>query len=202
VWARDLDLALGLELPHLSVYGLTVEQRTPLGRWVADSRITEAAEDVFAEEFLRAREMLTSAGFEHYEVSNYGRAGFHSRHNWAYWCRKSYGGIGPSAHEFDGSTRRWNSEAYVEWLTRTARGEDPVAGVEELTEEQSRAEEVYLKLRTTAGLEVSSAERERVEPWVAAGWANLERSTLTLSGPGWLRLDAIATDLTLLRSRY
>ena len=202
VWARDLDIALGLQLPHLSVYGLTVEERTPLGRWVANSRVAEAAEEVFAAEFLRAREALTNAGYEHYEVSNYGRAGSHSRHNWAYWCRKSYGGIGPSAHEFNGSSRRWNTEAYVEWLNRTARGDDPVAGIEQLTEEQSTAEEVYLKLRTAAGLSISPEERERVTPWVSAGWAEMQGSTLKLSGPGWLRLDAIATDLTLLRSRY
>jgi oxygen-independent coproporphyrinogen-3 oxidase len=201
-WARDLDTALALELPHVSVYGLTIEQQTPLGRWVADHRVSEAPEEVFASEFSLARDMLRVAGYQHYEVSNYAKPGFHSRHNWAYWCRKPYGGIGPSAHEFNGVARRWNAEAYVEWVSRTARAEDPLGGHEVLTEDQIRAEEVYLKLRTTAGLPVSAAEREHVAPWAAAGWADIKESTIHLTGAGWLRLDALATDLTLFRSRY
>jgi oxygen-independent coproporphyrinogen-3 oxidase len=173
-----------------------------LGRWVADHRETEAPEDVFATEFMQARDALTAAGFEHYEVSNYAVAGHHSRHNLAYWCRRPYGGIGPSAHEFDGIARRWNSEGYVEWLSRAQRGEDPVAGRETLDREQMRAEEVYLKLRTASGLVLSEAEREHVEPWLGAGWGEMDGSTLRLTAAGWLRLDALATDLTHFRSRY
>jgi len=201
-WARDLDAALALEPPHISVYGLTIEERTPLGRWVADTRVAEAPEDVFAADFLRARQALTSAGLEHYEVSNYGRPGYHSRHNWAYWCRKPYGGIGPSAHEFSGTARRWNAEPYVEWLAKTSRGEDPLSGCEELTSEQAKAEEVYLNLRTAAGLSLSPAEREHVQPWIESGWAVVDGTKLRLTGDGWLRLDALANDLTLFRSRY
>lgn len=201
-WSRDLDIAIALGIPHISVYGLTVERHTPLGRWVADHRETEAPEEVFATEFLQARDALAAAGFDHYEVSNYATAGCQSRHNWAYWCRTPYGGIGPSAHEFDGTSRRWNSEGYVEWLSRSRRGEDPVAGRESLDEEQMRAEEVYLKLRTASGLVLSEAEREHVAPWLAAGWGEMNGSTLRLTAAGWLRLDTLATDLTHFRSRY
>lgn len=201
-WARDLDVALSLEVPHLSLYGLTVERHTPLGRWVADRRAVEAPEDAFAGEFTRARQMLTSAGYDHYEVSNYGRPGHHSRHNWAYWNRRAYAGIGPSAHEFNGTMRRWNAEAYVEWMNRTARGEDPVAGTEALSPEDVLAEELYLNLRTTRGISIPDAERDHVRPWLDAGWAELTGGTLRLTGNGWLRLDSLATDLTLFRSRY
>ena len=201
-WNRDLQLALALELPHLSVYGLTVEPHTPLGRWVARSDVAEAPEESFEAEFLCAHEMLTSTGFEHYEVSNYGMPGAHSRHNWAYWNRQPYGGFGPSAHEFDGRERRWNASAYADWVSRVRRDEDPTEGREELDEGQAMAEDVYLKLRTRTGIAVSEIERERVEPLVNAGWAALEGdSRIRLTPSGWLRLDSIAGDLTLLRSR-
>jgi oxygen-independent coproporphyrinogen-3 oxidase len=202
-WREDLDAALSLNVPHLSVYGLTVEERTPLGRWVARNDIVEAAEDTFENEFLWAHCVLTSAGFEHYEVSNYGMPGHHSRHNWAYWTRKPYGGIGPSAHEFDGGERRWNTSAYADWSERSARGEDMTAGREELRTEQCVAEEVYLSLRTTAGLRIFPEERGHIEPWVAAGWAEVGQDfVLRLTAAGWLRLDSLANALTLFRSRY
>lgn len=202
-WGRDLDAALELELPHVSVYGLTVEEHTPLGRWVARRDVSEAPEEAFEREYLNAHEKLTAAGFEHYEVSNYGKPGRHSRHNWAYWNRRPYAGIGPSAHEFDGRGRRWNSAPYAEWVSRVSRGDDPVEGCEELAVEQSLAEAVYLNLRTSTGVTLASGEREHVARWLDAGWAQLDGgSTLQLTGAGWLRLDSLAGDLTLLRSRY
>jgi putative oxygen-independent coproporphyrinogen III oxidase len=202
-WERDLDAALDLELSHVSVYGLTVESHTPLGRWVARKDVAEAPEESFEAEFLAAHERLTAAGFEHYEVSNYGRPGHHSRHNWAYWDRNPYGGVGPSAHEFDGRERRWNARAYADWVARASRNEDPRDGHECVGRDQETAEEVYLKLRTSAGVQVSAEERDHVRRWIDAGWAELTPdSTLRLTGIGWLRLDSLANDLTLLRSRY
>ena len=201
-WSRDLETALQLDLPHVSVYGLTVESDTPLGRWVARREVAEAADETFEVEFLRAHHVLTSAGYDHYEVSNYGKPQQYSRHNWAYWTRKPYGGLGPSAHEFDGSGRRWNTSAYAEWLNRMSRGEDPTQEREELDTEQTTAEEVYLSLRTSMGAATSAVERELVDRLVTAGWAALSSdSTLRLTSSGWLRLDSIANDLTLLRSR-
>jgi oxygen-independent coproporphyrinogen-3 oxidase len=201
-WERDLENALGLELPHVSVYGLTVEAHTPLGRWVARRDVSEAAEETFESEYLLAHDRLTAAGFEHYEVSNYGKPERHSRHNWAYWNRQAYGGIGPSAHEFDGAGRQWNASAYVDWVARVTRGEDPREGREELGQEQRVAEEVYLNLRTSAGTAISPAEREHIARLLEAGWAAVANdSTLRLTGAGWLRLDSIANTLTLLRSR-
>jgi oxygen-independent coproporphyrinogen III oxidase len=202
-WKNDLDAALALDLPHLSVYGLTVEEHTPLGRWVARRSESEAPEETFESEFLAADTALASAGFEHYEVSNYGRPGQHSRHNWAYWRRSAYAGLGPSAHEFDGQSRRWNTPAYAHWVARLARGQDSVDGCEALAPAQRTAEEVYLGLRTSAGLALHPGERVSTEQWSSAGWANLgEDGVLRLTPTGWLRLDSIASALTMLRSRY
>jgi len=201
-WERDLETALEFDLPHLSVYGLTVEPQTPLGRWVARKDVSEAAEEIFEAEYLLAHHALTAAGYEHYEVSNYGKPNRHSRHNWAYWNRKAYGGVGPSAHEFDGHARRWNASAYSEWLARVAGGKDPREDREELDESQHQAERVYLGLRTNAGLPITDGEGDEVTRLLEAGWAALTSdSTLRLTGLGWLRLDSIANSLTQLRSR-
>jgi oxygen-independent coproporphyrinogen-3 oxidase len=200
-WERDLELVAALRVPHVSVYGLTVEPHTPLGRWVSRSTVAEAPEDLFEAQYLLAHDALTGEGFDHYEVSNYGRPGSHSRHNWAYWSRRAYGGIGPSAHEFDGARRRWNVASYADWLRRSESGQT-TAGVETLTEEQIGAEEVYLSLRTTRGIERVAGEDEHLTRLIEAGWARVdEDQTMRLTGPGWLRLDTIASDLTLLRSR-
>ena len=201
-WGRDIAVSLSLGVSHLSLYGLTVEPRTPLGRWVARANAVEAPEDLFEKEFLTADMELRAAGFDHYEVSNYGLPGHHSRHNWAYWRRSPYIGLGPSAHEFDGTTRRWNDEAYERWLSRLGGGDDPRAGSEKLSPAERSAEEIYLGLRTTCGVKLSMEERAQAGSWIEAGWGELDAAgTLRLSPLGWLRLDSIASALTALRSR-
>jgi oxygen-independent coproporphyrinogen-3 oxidase len=163
--------------------------------------VEEADEDRYAGEFTRAHDRLAAAGFEHYEVSNFARPGRASRHNASYWSGAPYVGVGPSAHGFDGVTRRWNAASYAEWVRLLEAGADPIGGSERLTPENRVAEGVYLGLRTTLGLDVTGAERERVARWVDAGWATLDGDRLRLTPLGWLRLDSLAADLTLLRSR-
>lgn len=202
-WRTDLETTLQLGLPHVSLYGLTVESHTPLGRWVERRTIEEAPERCYEVEFLDAERLLGEAGYEHYEVSNYGKPGCHSRHNWAYWERRPYVGVGPSAHEFDGRTRRWNVSAYTAWLGQLRASSDPIAGSEALSDEQVEQESVYLGLRTSNGVSVQPAGNPRLSRWVAAGWGALTPDTrLRLNAAGWLRLDSIASDLTAFRSRY
>ena len=200
-WTRDLDLALALEPAHVSLYGLTVEHRTPLGRWRDRGDVEEAPEDRYEAEYMEAHDRLTAAGLDHYEVSNFGRPGAHARHNAAYWSGVAYGGIGPAAHEYDGSSRRWNVAPYADWVGRVQRGEDPIGGEELLSPDNRLAEDVYLGLRTTGGLRLTAAEMPRAERWSAAAWATMQDATLRLTPLGWLRLDALAADLTLIRSR-
>ena len=220
VWERDLERAIALAPPHVSLYGLTVEPHTPLGKSLAVGGITEAGEDRYERDFLLAHEMMTAAGLEHYEVSNFGRPGMHSRHNSAYWRSVPYAGLGPGAHELrvegdgEGMIRRWNDDVYVRWARALAEGRDPVAGEEMLTVENRIAEEVYLGLRNSNGLGVTSDEWDRVKAWVEAGWGSLDRAlgdgsressesglVFRASPLGWLRLDALAADLTAFRSR-
>jgi oxygen-independent coproporphyrinogen-3 oxidase len=199
-WRDDLDRTLDLAPPHLSLYGLTIEPATPLGRWHARGEVNEAPEQGYETEFLLADEMMTGAGYEHYEVSNFARPGFRSRHNSSYWSGDPYAGVGPSAHEFDGRTRRWNVAPYTDWVRRLEAGTDPLDGAELLSDENREAERVYLGLRTSGGLDATATESARAAAWVAQGWAEVSDGRLRLTALGWLRLDALAADLTVARS--
>jgi oxygen-independent coproporphyrinogen-3 oxidase len=200
-WEKDLARVLSLEPTHVSLYGLTVEPMTPLGRRRARGDLAEAPEESYVREFLEAHHALARAGFEHYEVSNFARSHRHSRHNSAYWASTPYGGIGPSAHEFDGAVRRWNLAAYGQWLERLSAKADPIADSERLSSENRVAEDVYLGLRTLRGLQISNTEVERTRAWLEEGWATLDGGgKLVLTPLGWLRLDSLAADLTLFRS--
>ena len=199
--ASDLERALQLEPTHLSVYGLTVEPRTPLGRWTARGAVEEAPEERYAEEFLLAHAQLTAAGFEHYEVSSYARPGHRAVHNAAYWSGAPYLGLGPSAHGFDGQVRRWNTAAYAEWSDQVDRGIDPIGGSEVIGPAERLAEAVYLGLRTIDGLVLRAEEEDCIASWIEAGWGRRVGDRLVLTPDGWLRLDALAAALTSVRSR-
>ncbi len=194
-WSRDLDLALALEPGHLSVYGLTIEPHTPLGRWTARGEATESPEDRYEAEFLEADRRLVAAGFMHYEVSNYAKPGWEAVHNSSYWRGVPYLGLGPSAHGFDGERRRWNAREYARWCELVAAGTDPIEGDEVIGPGQRAAERVYLGLRTTAGLECGEEEFQRASRWIAEGWAERVDDRLVLTPRGWLRLDALAVAL-------
>jgi oxygen-independent coproporphyrinogen-3 oxidase len=202
VWPADVQSALALAPTHISLYGLTTEPATPLGRWRDRGAVTEAPDERYEREYLYAHETLRSAGFEHYEVSNFARSGRRARHNSAYWTGEPYAGIGPGAHEFDGAVRRWNVDAYAEWERRLARGADTTDGQDVLNEDSQDTERAYLGLRTTDGLRLSGAEFVPAQRWVAEGWASIiDGERLVLTPLGWLRLDSLVSDLTVVRSR-
>ena len=198
----DISRLLALQPQHVSMYGLTVETRTPLGRWVRDGITVEQPEDGYESDFLLAHDLLTAAGFEHYEVSNYGRPGSHARHNASYWAGVPYLGVGPAAHGFDGATRRWNTRAYAAWRDQLVSDNDPREGDERLTPANRLAETVYLGLRTGAGLAMQTGESSLVAPWRDAGWVTIgPDGRLRCTPRGWLRLDSLAAALTHHRSR-
>jgi oxygen-independent coproporphyrinogen-3 oxidase len=208
-WGGDLDRALALAPEHLSLYGLTVEPHTALGRWVERRESRMADDDRYAGEFLLAHERLTAAGFEHYEVSNYGRPGHRAVHNSAYWQRRPFLGLGPSAHSGMGERRWWNIREYAPWqvavegaesaaVVAAVEGESfpaSVAGWEKLDAGRIRIEDLYLGLRTSDGLAADRLPTDILQGWVRAGWADVlgppDRPTARLTAEGWLRLDAL-----------
>jgi oxygen-independent coproporphyrinogen-3 oxidase len=197
-WRRDLDRALALEPAHLSLYGLTVEPRTPLARWVSRGATAPPDDERYADEYLLAQERLAEAGFVFYEVSNAARAGRRSRHNSAYWSGRPYLGLGPAAHSFDGRTRRWNLAPWEAYRRAVADGRSPVESKETLTEDQRELEALYLRLRTVEGLPSTVLHRppQPVALLLARGWMVQERGRLRCTPEGWLRLDTLVHALT------
>ncbi|MEO7985568.1 MAG: radical SAM family heme chaperone HemW, partial [Gemmatimonadales bacterium] len=195
-WEGDLARAVALEPGHLSLYGLTVEEHTPLARWTAAGRVPVVDEEQYAAEFLVAHEAMEQAGYEHYEVSNAARPGHRARHNSAYWTRAPFIGLGPSAHSGFGTTRQWNVREWQAYHDSGAAGRTLVAGSESLEPRQAALEEVYLGLRTTQGLPVQRLSRPLQERWTAAGWARLDGDRVRLTAEGWLRLDALAASVS------
>ena len=197
-WDRDLDQAMALAPSHLSLYGLTVEPRTPLDRWISRGAIQVPSDDRYADEYLRAHERLSAAGFEFYEVSNAASGGRRSRHNSAYWSGRPYLGVGPAAHSFDGRARRWNYAAWEAYRSAIAAGDSAVDSREELSDEQRELERIYLGLRTVEGV-TSTAFSRPLPPlsrFVEQGWLLTDGSRLRCTPAGWLRLDSLVSALT------
>ncbi|MEM7656197.1 MAG: radical SAM family heme chaperone HemW, partial [Bacteroidota bacterium] len=107
-WEANVQQAIELGVPHLSVYALSVEQKTVLHHQVEKGKVVLPGDESYAAQFLHAHEWLTAAGYEHYELSSYALPGMRSRHNSSYWKGEPYLGLGPSAHAYDGQQRYWN----------------------------------------------------------------------------------------------
>jgi oxygen-independent coproporphyrinogen III oxidase len=197
-WSADLDGVLALAPEHVSLYGLTAEPATPLGRGVAEGRVALADEDRYAEEYLLAHARLTEAGFEHYEVSNFALPGFRSRHNQVYWSGAPYAALGPGAHGFAPPVRRWNTREWAAYREAVACGRLPIAGEESITEEDAELERSWLGLRTSDGYPLADAtgpQREMAQLWVGRGWADVRGERVRLTAEGWLLLDRLALEL-------
>ncbi len=157
---EDLEAAVALQPDHFSCYQLTVHEKTLFGRRKSEGRLEESPEGTQATLFRLTHQVLESAGYEAYEVSNFARSPEHrSRHNQKYWAHAPYLGLGPSAHSFDGRARAWNERSFFDWERRLRRGEIPVAGSERLSDEELLLETLMLRLRTREGLDLEEVEK-------------------------------------------
>jgi oxygen-independent coproporphyrinogen-3 oxidase len=150
-WTATLSGAIDLGVEHVSVYALTVEPGTPLGRDIAAGRKPAPDDDDQAEKYALADQMLTAAGFEWYEISNWARPGRACRHNQCYWTQGEYLAIGCAAHGHTDGRRWWNVRTPERYVERVTGGLSPEAGSETLDEEGRRDERFVLTLRTAAG---------------------------------------------------
>jgi len=153
-----LDEVLGMGVNHLSVYALTLAERTRLAHAVARREVALPSEDEVAEQFLAASGFLRVWGYEHYEISNYALPGHQSRHNLACWEREEYLGIGAGAHSFLGKCRFHNVDSIIAYIRTLAKGELPIAACETLSTEDELAEEIMLGLRTSGGIHLAGLE--------------------------------------------
>ena len=156
-WRRNLDEALQLGAEHLSLYLLDVHEGTPLHDQIKRGMRPQPDEDLAAEMYALMIERVCAAGYEHYEISNFCRPGFESRHNTKYWSGAPYYGFGNSAHAYDGARRRWANERdaakYVELIEKD---QSPIVERTELTEEDVRSEAIFLGLRLMRGIDLNS----------------------------------------------
>ncbi len=152
-WRRSLELALAQHPDHLSAYALIVEAGTKLARQIARGEVAEPDEELQADQYELADELLASAGFGWYEVSNWATDAAHrSRHNLAYWTGQDWWGIGPGAHSHVGGVRWWNAKHPAAYAERLAAGVSPAVGRESLDAETRRVEDVLLRTRIVDGL--------------------------------------------------
>ena len=197
-WRDDLQRVVDLDVPHISLYGLTVESATPLGRAVAEGREEPVDEDQYEEEFLLAADVLSGAGYDHYEVSSFARAGAEARHNAVYWRGGTYLGLGNGAHSYAHPVRRWNVRAWETYRGRLLAGEPAEAGREVIDDAAAELERIWLGLRTTEGLDVGpdrSAARALTDRWRMDGLATTSGDTVCLTPRGWLQLDRLSVEL-------
>jgi oxygen-independent coproporphyrinogen-3 oxidase len=196
-WEDDLRRVIDLDVPHISLYGLTVEPGTHLGKEVLKGREPAVDEDQYRKEFLMAAEALTASGYRHYEVSNFARPGFESRHNTAYWSGDPYLGLGNSAHSFAPPVRRWNLHSWEHYRAAVDASRSPEADREILDEAASRLERVWLDLRTIDGMPrpVEGTPQDRLaRDWIERGLAGWVGDRCVLTPEGWLILDQLAVE--------
>ena len=154
-WTYSLEQAIALRVPHISAYHLTYEEGTRLWRMKEQGVVSPIDEEQSIGAFELLREKLLAAGYEHYEISNFALPGYHSRHNSSYWKGIPYIGLGPGAHSYDGSNRRWNLSSLADYIA-TPPGEDVPHEVEHLSTEERYDERIITELRTARGIDLTS----------------------------------------------
>lgn len=205
MWLQNIETALALGVPHLSCYALTVEPKTALAKMISTHQAEDVDADKQARHFSLLTERLRSAGFEHYEISNFAKPGMRSRHNSSYWLGRPYMGLGPSAHSFNGKNRQWNIANNSLYLASIEKGIVPFEE-EVLTNTQRLNEYIMIGLRTSEGISVSALTEKSgsnlVEKVMAAAAKHMQRGHLVLTGDrltlteeGKFLADGIAADL-------
>ena len=157
-WASNLDLSFSFDIKHLSAYHLTIEKGTVFGKMLRKGLITEIEEEESASLFNILIEKAETAGFIHYEISNFGKPGYFSCHNSNYWKQVNYIGLGPSAHSFNGFSRQWNISNLKGYIKAVNSGE-PYSEREELDAKARFNEYIMTSLRTMWGIDLEYIEK-------------------------------------------
>ena len=200
-WERELKKVPGLPVQHLSAYLLTFEKGTVFGKWLEKGKIKSPAEENIVEQYNALIRMTKENGFIHYEISNFGKKGFFSRHNLLYWSREKYLGFGPSAHSYDLSERKWN----VSNLKRYMQQKERVAGREKLSDTDHFNDYLLTSLRTMWGVDRQYVEKtfgpdmagsflRSVTGWISTGHVTEAKGNYRLTDKGILVSDTIISD--------
>ena len=202
-WQADIDEALQLNVEHISTYCLMYEEGTPLYRLLEQGKVAEIDEELERKMYFTLINSLESAGYEHYEISNFARSGYRSRHNSSYWKGIPYIGIGAAAHSFDIQTRSWNVADIQQYITAMEQGERCFKA-ETLDEDTRYNDAVTVALRTCEGLDLSTlTDQQRTyclknaQRHLKAGLLKLNDQKISLTKEGLFVSDMIMSDLML-----
>jgi len=204
-WKLNVDTVINSGAPHIACYALTVEPDTALQKMIALKKKTDINTDQQARQFQLLIKWLREAGYEHYEISNFAKPGYRSRHNSSYWQGKKYLGIGPSAHSYNGNGRRWNIANNALYIQSIKNNLIPFEE-EKLTDTQRLNEYIMTSLRTIEGLDLkfidknfSLQERKRIEScannYLKRKLLIIKNEKVALADEGKLFADGIASDL-------
>lgn len=203
-WQADITCALNFDPGHLSCYQLTFEPGTPLDRCRRNGTVHPMPDARAAALFLFTHQELISAGYQHYEISNFAKKDrFRSRHNQKYWHHTPYLGFGPAAHSFVPPRRKWNLKDVTGYIERLNRGTPPACESETLSQAQLMLESIFLALRQSDGIRIKefnsrftvrfeSLFHSVIEDMSAAGHLSLADGICALTEKGMLVADAVA----------
>lgn len=204
-WKRNIQTAIEQAPEHISAYSLTIEEKTTFGNWQRKGKLTQADEDTAASHFELLISMLTNAGYEHYEVSNFCKPGYYSKHNSSYWRQEPYLGVGPSAHSYNGESRQHNINNNAIYQKSLTELKVPFE-IEILSRENKINEFIFTTLRTHWGCNLAKlkddfnhdpllANTNYINNLINGQLASLDQCILKLSSKGMLLADKIASDL-------
>lgn len=182
-WESDLDKAVSLNVEHISAYSLMYEEGTPLYTMLENGKIEEIDEDLSRTMYDSLINKLISAGYEHYEISNFARPGYHSRHNSSYWDGTEYIGIGAAAHSYDGNSRQWNIadiKRYTDIMLSPTLADDYIEDKEILTETEKYNDIVTTALRTRKGIDISMLKKSDRSFLLTSAADDIKRGNLIL----------------------
>jgi oxygen-independent coproporphyrinogen-3 oxidase len=204
-WLSNINWVLQQNINHLSCYALTVEEKTPLDKLIRQHKKTDVDAEQQSRQFVLLMNELNKAGFEHYEISNFAKPGYRSKHNSSYWKGVHYLGFGPSAHSFNGVSRQWNVANNQQYIHALQQHTTPFEK-EELTKAQQLNEYIMTGLRLLEGCDLAyvaeqfgsaAADRLKTEAtaFVNSGQVTVLNNHLVLTQQGKLFADSIAADL-------
>ncbi|WP_456461609.1 radical SAM family heme chaperone HemW [Lutibacter sp.] len=209
-WLKNLKLAFEFGVPHISSYALTVEEKTALYNFIKKGKVLPLDENLALEHFNLLVKETEKNEFVQYEISNFGKQNYFSKHNTSYWLGEKYLGIGPSAHSFNGVERSWNVSNNAKYIKALAEDKLPNE-VEKLTVNNVFNEYIMTGLRTIWGVSYQKIRKDfgekylqqlkkKAQPFIKRGLLELTNNTLITTKKGKFLVDGIASDLFKINS--
>ena len=206
-WEHDINEALALDVNHISAYSLTIEDDTPLGRMVENGDITEINEELSRSMYMLLLEKMADAGYEHYEISNFAKPYYRSRHNSGYWQQKPYIGLGAAAHSYDSLSRQWNVADLMSYINGVESGN--MAFEREILDSQTMYNDIITTtMRTCEGVSMAEIESafgvnyldemmRSAKKHIASGLLEIKDKRLRLTSKGLFLSDLVMRDLII-----